>query len=698
MSACPQITLPVDSSPPPPRGLGFIPLDEAARRAGKVIGHIARLCRSKWAAQGLAELRTPPGGGKREWHVREDADPSFARVQTPDQIPCNLAAYPLAVRERVLEREKLLSEWERAIERRGPGVNKLAASIEFCRLLADIDGKRVSPRTLGLWQAAYRINGRSGLVDDRLHRSGGAAAAREENPFLQEVKRLYLNQRGRSKQLCYDRACDAAAEQSWTVCSYKTACRFLDRIDKRTVALHRGGEEAYAAAASCNTRDYKSIASNDVWISDHHRFDVICKIGVDAEGKPKYGRPWLTAWMDMRSRMLVGWQVFAHDPNADTIIGTFKIGCKSHGAPWHVLIDNGKDYDSYALQGMTKRQRLARGKKPLALIDAGIFGRVQVKVMHARPYRPQSKTIERFFGTVADRFARLFETYCGNSTSNRPADLYGEHGQPGILDRHNAPTVDELAASFADWLDADYHHQPHSGDGMEGMAPAAVFANELKRKRVLADWQLAELDERTRPVKVGRNGVRFGKLTYGRNHPALVKLLGQKVTLGVDKDDVAQLRVYAMDGRQLCTVSANEKMPVLADKQAVREAVAGERRDRKTAKAGHVARMRLGRSITDRLYLKAAELRRQNTSEPSTNEAALIPVQTGFADPMNALRDAVDVADQRGPIPIAAGAESVRLDDLGRVFASYDPDDDGVVAGYEDPFTQLSQVLADGET
>jgi transposase InsO family protein len=35
-------------------------------------------------------------------------------------------------------------------------------------------------------------------------------------------------------------------------------------------------------------------------------------------------RPWLTAFQDVRSRKIVGWLVYAHDPNSDVIFTVFR--------------------------------------------------------------------------------------------------------------------------------------------------------------------------------------------------------------------------------------------------------------------------------------------------------------------------------------------------------------------------------------
>src|SRR5205807_7057325 len=110
---------------------------------------------------------------------------------------------------------------------------------------------------------------------------------------------------------------------------------------------------------------------------------------------------------------IVGWTLYAHDPNQDTILSTFRDGCLKHGVPKGVYIDNGKDYDSRALQGETKRQRFDRRRNKAAhpRIEEGVFGELEVEVKHALPYQPQGKPIERMFGTLCGQFSKLIPTY-----------------------------------------------------------------------------------------------------------------------------------------------------------------------------------------------------------------------------------------------------------------------------------------------
>ncbi len=477
----------------------------------------------------------------------------------------------------------------------------------------------------------------------------------DESPFIEELRRLYLDKRQRSQMLCYELACDVAAEKGWQIPSDRTARRYLAALPIKTVLLYRKGDKAYNdLAAPYVERDYTTIDSNDVWNGDHHRFDLWID---DGRGKPT--RPWLSAWEDARSRLIVGWCIFNHAPNSDTILSSFRSGCLSYGVPKCVLIDNGKDFDAESLQGETKKQRFRRRREHRApLVDAGVFGQLGIDVRHAEPYHGQSKPIERKFGTLCARFSKLFDSYCGNSPANRPDDLE-ERIKCGKI---QLPMLDELRAAFADWLDADYHARPHAGDGMEGGSPSQVFTACLHSKRTATAESLDLLTlKKTRPLTIGRNGVAWQGIRYGRNQPELSQHFGQKVTLRIDDRDRDRVLVYNLDDSFLCIARANKKLPFLADSQLVREAIVENRKDRKTAKAFHEVRPRLADSLTDRLHRKAAERRAQQPAAPDQPPPSLMPVRAASTagQQLEKVRQAIEL-EKRRP---AVGSESVPLND-----------------------------------
>jgi putative transposase len=102
-------------------------------------------------------------------------------------------------------------------------------------------------------------------------------------------------------------------------------------ISKPELVLNRQGKKAYdTLCAPYIERNPNQFAANECWVGDHHQFDFFCL------DRGHVLRPWLTAWQDMRSRMIVGWTI-SSQPNQYTILNAFRMGCKSEfGLPRYV--------------------------------------------------------------------------------------------------------------------------------------------------------------------------------------------------------------------------------------------------------------------------------------------------------------------------------------------------------------------------
>ena len=94
--------------------------------------------------------------------------------------------------------------------------------------------------------------------------------------------------------------------------------------------------------------DYTSMETNDLWVSDGQATQSLCprtrqrdSLGLSSV---------LVHWMDVRSRMIIGWKIVAGSENSDVILAAFKTGVKSHGRPVAVFHDNGDAYDAEQLQ------------------------------------------------------------------------------------------------------------------------------------------------------------------------------------------------------------------------------------------------------------------------------------------------------------------------------------------------------------
>lgn len=685
-------------------GPQWLDLDTAAERSGRSVGHLARRCRAEWLAAGLARLDPPAGGGKPEWHVREDADAALARVKFPEQLPANLGHLSEKKRKIAFQRLDLLKRWEQALAGRHQlGFTEAKITQQFIATAEAIDGKPLSRATLYLWRSKYRRSGLSALADQRglpsVPSPGTPGEGKGGGDFFDLVRRLWLHLNKPSLASCYQIACYEAQRSGWPAPpSYGHVHRLIKQVPLPVVDKFRNGEKAFTDnSAVFVERDYAALHTNESWCGDHHQFDVICQAG-GASGELL--RPWLTAWMDERSRKLVGWRIFPHAPNSDTILLSLKDGMEPCGVPREVYVDNGKDYDCYALNGRTKADRWRKTRFRLdydAPYLGGLFAELGIDVTHCQPWHGQSKLIERWFGTMEGQFGKTFATYCGRCPQEKPTGERAAGGVPrGLqlnLEQGKAPTLAAFVEAFAAYV-ATYHAAVHTGNGMDGRTPDQVFAAEWRdhAKRIASGdllWWLTLKPQH--PTKVTQLGVRCNGIHYGSLEPRLFEYRGREVLVRHDPARVNEVFVCAMDGRPICIAAANRRLPANASSQELKEALSQMRQDHKRVKEYVSARPTIAHDPTDRLILARAAANANRSAEnpqPAPEPPALQPVRAPFESEITHLRTAME----RQPARLAVGAESLSFGQLGDTLAAAQRADEPQPDA--DPFARLSEALA----
>jgi hypothetical protein len=635
--------------PPAPRGVQWIDVATAAGRMGVDDRTIRRKCVHLWAARGLAKFERP-AGLKPQWMVREDADPLLARVLFPDALAADLSHLTDGERAAVRFKVAVVAAWDDFFAGSAcRTMTKAAAEAHFRELLAagtmpvklPPGEEPPAARTLRAWVACYRADGAAGLVDGRTTRQQKPTNA---DPFFEFARGKYLDLRKRSVKLCHELAQTQAELSGWMPRSFKQTQRYLAKLPPAVVIRYRDGAKAFDDHASAHvTRDYSTLRSNEIWCSDHHQFDVM------VIHRGKVVRPWVTGFMDVRSRKIVGWTITATGGNTDTILDALAAGIDSHGVPEEAHVDNGKDYDSSALQGTTKRQRMARRRDAIDVdptVVAGVFGELRVKVTHALPYNAKAKPIERMFGTVCGRFSKLQSTYCGNRPSNRPEDLQAK------LDRNVAPSLEEFTDAFSAWLTGDYHGRAHTGDAMEGRTPAEVFDACLTTKRTApAEVRRLLLWKPSPPTKVTKNGVRAGGVSYGQADLTLFAWIGREVIVRVDRQDVGRAAVCEPSGRLICFVQSNRKLPFKSTPEEYRAATAANKRQAKKSREYHEFRPRIHDDTADVMWQQRAEATAAKLAANPAAPPTLVPLVTPLNDQLPALERALN----DGPRPPSAG-------------------------------------------
>jgi transposase InsO family protein len=438
--------------------------------------------------------------------------------------------------------------------------------------------------------------------------------------------------------------------RQWRIPPMRTMHTLVNkRIPLAVQVLHREGMAAYEAKCAPYIQvDPDSVEPGQWWIGDHHQLNCWVR------HRDRWIRPWITAWMDMRSRELVGWYISAC-PNQTTVLVAMRRAIEKHGPPESVKIDNGKDYDSQMWTGTTKtRRRAAKAGYIDAATVAGIYAMLDIAVSFAIPYHPQSKLIERFFDTVDVQFTKAVDTYCGKDANRKP-----EHLSDMLKSEHTiaeAYSLAEFAEVFGEYAKV-YSNSVHTGWGMKGKSPGQVMASRSSR-RVLKEGVLDLLMRVwSGELKIGKNGVRFRGLYYGQYDSDLLVRQGRKVRVSYNPDDLSVVYVYDAVTWKLIAVAEQNQLVAYGDavpEGEVREAMAQKSRALKLCKG------QVNKQLTANMDLASLAIRaRRKDAEPDPAPARVASIRP-VGTPLDGQVD--EHARQRAVKVVrkAAGAEATR--------------------------------------
>ena len=332
--------------------------------------------------------------------------------------------------------------------------------------------------------------------------------------------------------------------------SYSSFYRLAMDVPEAVRILMREGDRAYYNKASVYTRrDYESIASNDWRVGDTYTCDTLT-LGPDG----KTHRPYLTAWVDVRSGIFVGWYISFGGNSSQNSIYALRRGCLAHGMPnYNAYVDNGREYLTFDFGGRGHRAKkvLANGEAPFE--PKTILDYMGVEMKNAIVQNSRAKLVERSFRNVKEHIMRLFPTYTGGSPEEKPEAL------KKALQRGAIPTDAEFVQKVDLLISGYLNYEPYYGSvpADKGKRRIDVYNEHLEHVRHVEPDVLNLMMLRTsKPKKVDREGVylniRGKKVWY--NCPELHSLWQEKkVYLRYDPDDLSSVRVYREDGSFILT-------------------------------------------------------------------------------------------------------------------------------------------------
>jgi len=366
-------------------------------------------------------------------------------------------------------------------------------------------------------------------------------------------------------EMLFEKFEEIASDRSWEdYSSIKTVARYIKHI------MDTPGAESARYLAANGTREWRNkkmlkakrdattLEVMEYVIGDAHTFDFWVQ-WTAPNGKIKAVRPKLVAWMDMRSRTILG-DVACVDVNNQTLKESLvkMLYGDPGGVPKILHIDNGKDYTARSMTGQTRKDRNIEFQFDSETI--GFYQSIGIEeVGRSLPYQPWDKPIERLFKTVCDKFSRWFESYTGTLTGSK---TYAKRQKDvdRMLERGELLTMEEFFEAWTDWKNNKYHTREHRGlsDAKEKwITPIELYENGPRYEKAAPPREYAAMLLMKADTALVRNqGItKFGTLYTDYE---LCYHVGKTVGIKWDIDDVTKLYVYDETGRKICEAVSAE--------------------------------------------------------------------------------------------------------------------------------------------
>ncbi|MFI3300456.1 MAG: Mu transposase C-terminal domain-containing protein [Candidatus Gastranaerophilales bacterium] len=435
---------------------------------------------------------------------------------------------------------------------RSENTNKTEASKDFLNLYnqkfihQDIYEilKSTSLGTLYRWDKTLKANNNdySSLINNYVSKNKDTSILKSEEQEIFLSLLLHNNQINIGKAIKWTK--NILKEQDFNeFASDKTYRRFANNYKKKHydkwIFAREGGKALKDKVLPYISRDISKLEVGEVLIADGHRlaFQVLNPF----DGKPT--RPMLIAYQDWKSGALVGFEIMLEE-NTQCIASALRNSIINLGKiPKFIYQDNGKAFKAkyFIEKGML----------------SGIFAKLGIQPVFAKPYNAKAKSIERFFKEMQDGFERFLPSFMGSSIDNRPA--YLKRNEKIHQKYHNdfMPTIEQTIELLHKWLDFHYS-QPCPN--MKGKAIGEVFFQG--RGTGVDIEKLDDLMMATQIKKIGRNGIRFLKSDY---FDEILYGLREEVLIKYSLFDLSYIKVYKKDGAFLCVAKRLESLNPLAN-------------------------------------------------------------------------------------------------------------------------------------
>ena len=448
---------------------------------------------------------------------------------------------PEKAKQNALAKLDLIRKWQ---EFRRKAVNKLQADYDFVKLhnssnsyLFNVLGK-ISRGSLHRWKASL-----DGTEDyTRLIPNYKYVSVNEYRTCLtdEEIK-IFMGLLLHPNRICIGKAIALTKyklkeqDQSFIPAdiTFRRYAKWFKDNNYDKWVLARDGEKVLSDKVEPYIkRDASLLDVGDILVADGHKlaFQVINPF----TGKPC--RATLVGFLDWKSTALVGYEIMLEE-NTQCIASALRNAIINLDMiPKIVYQDNGRAF----------RAKYFTDDKGFGELGFyGLYAKLGIETVFARPYNARSKVIERFFKEFQEGFEKLMPSYVGSSIINKPAYLKRNEKFHSNLHNDYIPTIEETIKMIDMWLKFK-NSQPCTN--APNMTIAEVLENRNKQnidKSLLDDLMMA-----TEVKTIQRNGVRFLNCDYFDER--LYGLRG-KVLVKYNLFDLTSVKVFTPKGEYLCT-------------------------------------------------------------------------------------------------------------------------------------------------
>lgn len=556
--------------------------------------------------------------------------------EKPYLIPQSMEKLSDEERKEVAFWKKILNEWNEY--RNESPLKKGEADEEYVRYLnSSYPGQSFSVRMLYRKKKAQTEHGDCALADARGKHDNHKKKIPDQVFDIFEY--YYLDESKKSVRICVEltelELKNMGELELLPLASVQTFARAIEqRIPVPVLKYFRLGQKACKdECAPYIKRTYDDLNANDIWVCDNHTFDIF----VDDGEHKKPIRVYLTAFLDVRSRKMVGWYV-TDAPSSDATLQALRRGIERYGIPNRILSDNGREFLTHDIggRGFRKNGRKDEHYIPTILDNLGIEFRTAL-VKNAR-----AKIVERAFLDVKECFSKLFEGYTGGHIKERPERL-----KTLAKKASNFTPYEDFEVFVDKYIEGIFNHEEHSGIGMNGKTRNQVYAETLYEMKVATPEELNLMMMRnSRMVTVQKDGIvlkLYGtQLTFWSPELAF-NYINEKVYYRYNPDDLSEIRVYDEKDRFLCTAQQKTALSYFASKEEVAEKMREMRQYERTISA---YKKQKGIHATDALELMLNKAEENIALGESLNPRIIVPI-----------RKLEDTEEQREAWKLAAGAE-----------------------------------------